>query len=170
MDYIRAIFANDILRVPLLAWLTAQLLKVFISFVVERRFDPERLFGDGGMPSGHSATVMALTSVCGWAYGFGSVFFAISAVVSVIVMHDATGVRRETGKQAISIKLIVEALNGLLAERDAEVRTGKLKELVGHSPVQVFCGGVLGVLVAVLYCLVCHVSYGSAAPLLIAIN
>ena len=124
---------------------------MLINLVIERKLSLERLFGDGGMPSGHSATVMALATVCGWTQGFGSAAFAISFILAVVVMHDACGVRRETGKHAASIKELAEALDSLVRERDYAVKTEKLKVLVGHTPLQVFFGAMLGITVAIVY-------------------
>ena len=151
MEKILEIFTNELLLAPIAAWLIAQILKMLIHLVIERKLSLERLFGDGGMPSGHSATVMALATVCGWTQGFGSAAFAISFVLAVVVMHDACGVRRETGKQAATIKELAEALDSLVRERDYAVKTEKLKVLVGHTPLQVFFGAMLGITVAIVY-------------------
>ena len=148
------IFTNDVLILPLVSWLVAQLLKVIITLIIDKRLSFERLFGDGGMPSGHSATVMALVVMVGWRAGFGSAAFAIAFVLASVVMHDACGVRRETGKHAASIKELAEALNSMVHEPDYEVRTEKLKELVGHTPLQVFFGAMVGAVVSIGYILV----------------
>ena len=145
------IFTNPVLLVPACAWLIAQIIKTIINAIMLKKLELSRLFGDGGMPSGHSATVMALASMCGFEAGFGSVAFAISAILAVIVMHDASGVRRETGKQAASIISIAEVINDYLSEHDANIKTDKLKVLVGHTPLQVLCGGLLGVAISVVY-------------------
>lgn len=91
---------NQILISAVLGWTVAQFLKTVIDMVINKSFNPERIFGSGGMPSSHSATVCALTTASGMKYGVGSFEFAISFVLSMIVMYDAMGVRRETGKQA----------------------------------------------------------------------
>lgn len=142
---------NPILLVPATSWLIAQVLKTIINAIVNKKITFSRLVGDGGMPSGHSATVTSLAVMCGIASGFDSVAFAISAVLAIIVMHDAAGVRRETGKQAASIIGISEVLNDYFSERDERIKTDKLKVLVGHTPLQVLCGALLGVAVAVGY-------------------
>ncbi len=154
MGKILELFTNDMLLASVSAWMIAQLIKMLINLIIERRFSFERLFGDGGMPSGHSATVMSLATVCGWTQGFGSALFAISFILAIIVMHDACGVRRETGKQAATIKELAEALDSLVRERDYAVKTEKLKVLVGHTPLQVFFGALLGITVAVVYILI----------------
>ena len=145
---------NDCLLVPTFAWFVAQLLKVLINGVVNKSFSAERLWGDGGMPSGHSATVTSLALMCGVKEGFGSTFFAIAAILAIIVMHDALGVRRETGKQAVSIIEISELLNEFLTEKDEQIKVDKLKVLVGHTPAQVLCGALVGVVVVLLYILI----------------
>ena len=145
---------NDCLLVPTFAWFVAQLLKVLINGVVNKSFSAERLWGDGGMPSGHSATVTSLALMCGVKEGFGSTFFAIAAILAIIVMHDALGVRRETGKQAVSIIEISELLNEYLTEKDEQIKVDKLKVLVGHTPAQVLCGALVGVVVVLLYILI----------------
>ena len=105
------------------------------------------------MPSGHSATVMALTTMCGIHpnVGFDSPIFAVSMILAIIVMHDAHGVRREAGKHAESILSIVAVINDYVMEHDANIKTDKLKVLVGHTPLQVVCGGLLGIAVSVVY-------------------
>ena len=142
------IFTNEYLLVPVSAWLIAQVLKTIINAIVNRELEISRLFGDGGMPSGHSATVSALAFVCGFSYGFDSVVFAIAGILAVVVMHDAMGVRRETGKQAVSILEIVDVVNKYVSEKDKTVKADKLKVMVGHTPLQVICGALLGFLVA----------------------
>ena len=123
---------NDCLLVPTFAWFVAQLLKVLINGVVNKSFSAERLWGDGGMPSGHSATVTSLALMCGVKEGFGSTFFAIAAILAIIVMHDALGVRRETGKQAVSFQVLClsgRIFAGFLAEMGGECeKTGDLIE------------------------------------------
>ena len=168
MDALVDLFTNRLLLVPLICWIISQLIKVVINVIVEKQFSSERLFGDGGMPSGHSATVTGLMSVAGWCYGFDSIIFAICFILAVIVMHDAMGVRRETGKQAATIKQLADALNGLITERDEQVRVEKLKELVGHTPLQVFFGLLLGVLVSVIFFAIAGIGYKEMLPIIIA--
>ncbi len=156
-----AIFNNAVLWPCIFSWLVAQLIKIIINLIVQKKFDISRLWGDGGMPSGHSATVAALATICGWGYGFNNALFGVSMILMIIVTHDAVGVRREAGKHAVSIKLIVETINHLLNDKDEEIRTEKLKELVGHTPLQVFFGCLVGVLVTIAYCAICGIGYGS---------
>ena len=138
---------NQILISAVLGWTVAQFLKTVIDMVINKSFNPERIFGSGGMPSSHSATVCALTTASGMKYGVGSFEFAISFVLSMIVMYDAMGVRRETGKQA---KLLNSVFFENILNLDGVFLQEKLKEYVGHTPLQVVAGAVLGILLAVL--------------------
>ncbi len=141
LNWFADLFTNPFLITAISSWMIAQLLKLIIHFVINRQFDIHRLFGDGGMPSGHSATVSSLALLCGLHFGAGSIEFAITAILAVVVCHDAMGVRRETGKHSVVIKEIIQALEVLTTEKLPEE---KLKEFVGHSPVQVFAGVLLG--------------------------
>lgn len=138
------LFHNHLLMSACASWLAAQVIKTVIYAIMNKSLDWHRLLGDGGMPSGHSATVTSLATATALEYGLGSPLFAIAAIFAIVVMHDATGVRRETGKQA-------QALNELLRhmEQDVEIDV-KLKELVGHTPLQVFFGAILGLVMALL--------------------
>ena len=104
MDQIIALIKNPFFVVPLASWGVAQILKVIINYYLTRELNWERLFGDGGMPSGHSATVSSMATMAFLTFGAGSYQFAIALMVAIIVAHDATGVRLETGKQAVVIK------------------------------------------------------------------
>ena len=150
VDFFKALVNNKVLWCSVLAWAVAQLIKIIIALVVERRFRPDRIFGDGGMPSGHSATVVSLAVLIGWVEGFNSVPFALATVFAIIVMNDAAGVRQEAGKHAAMLKVIGEGFNAMFAEKDQQVRTEKIKLLVGHTPLQVLMGGLLGLVVAVV--------------------
>ena len=135
---------NHLLINALASWLIAQLVKVLLYALVNRRLDWKRLFGDGGMPSGHSATVTALAATAALECGLDSPAFAISTILAVIVMHDATGVRRQAGEHAKAINELMEALNSDMAPED------KLQELLGHTPLQVFFGALIGLTAALL--------------------
>lgn len=150
MNFFEQLIENKVLLVSGSSWLIAQLIKLISSLITEHRFNPERIFGDGGMPSAHSATVVSLAVMTGHTVGYYSPLFAIAVVLAVIVMNDATGVRREAGKHAASIKEIASAVNVLFANDDKEIKTEKLKLLVGHTPLQVFFGALLGIAVATL--------------------
>lgn len=147
MTFWEDLLNNQLLISAVIGWTVAQVLKTMIDFALNKNFNAERLFGSGGMPSSHSSTVCALTTAAGIRYGAGSFEFAVSFVLSMIVMYDAIGVRRETGKQA-------KLLNIILLENplklSGEVLQEKLKEYVGHTPLQVFAGAVLGISIALL--------------------
>ncbi len=154
MEILKDIVTNHVLVAPIAAWIVSQLLKAIINLFVYRKFSFERLFGDGGMPSAHSATVMCLCIMVGWTAGFATPIFAISFIFAVVVMRDALGVRRETGKQATSIKQLAEAINRAFHTKDTEIKTENLKVLVGHTPLQVIFGAITGSLVAISYILI----------------
>lgn len=114
-----------------------------------KKFVAERLVGSGGMPSSHSATVCALATAASMEYGSGSFEFAVSLILAIIVMYDAMGVRRETGIQARLLNDIVEIFTDM---GRSEISTDdKLKEFVGHTPLQVLAGAILGILVALCF-------------------
>ena len=142
MGWIIDLLTNPFLIISLSSWFIAQVLKTIIHCLINRKLDIHRLVGDGGMPSGHSATVTSLAVTSALVYGTGSFQFAVSAVLALIVCHDAMGVRRETGKQAIVINELVEAFEALKIKDLPEV---KLKEFVGHTPIQVLAGILVGV-------------------------
>ena len=160
MTYLMDFLNNKIILVPIAAWFIAQVFKILIHALVEKEIRIERLFGDGGMPSGHSATVVSLVVMCGWGMGFDSAVFAIATMMSIIVMHDATGVRREAGKHAQIIKQMAEIINGMFAGENEEVRTAKLKEFIGHTHMQVIMGGILGGIVGILTIIIFDLPYG----------
>ncbi len=149
-EFFENLFSNKVLWCSVMAWAFAQIIKIIIALVVEKKFRPDRIFGDGGMPSGHSATVISLGILVGWTEGFGSPAFALATVFAIIVMNDAAGVRQEAGKHAAMLKVIGDGFNAMFAEKDQQVRTEKIKLLVGHTPLQVLMGALLGLLVAVL--------------------
>jgi len=139
---------NPILTVALLAWFVAQVLKTLINFILLGKFQLERMWGDGGMPSAHSATVCAMVIATARSEGFGSAIFAVAAVVAIITMHDAMGVRRETGEQA---KVMIEQWIDVTEKNAPFLQNMHLKEMVGHTPLQVLAGFVVGCVVGVLY-------------------
>lgn len=151
LECLKELVSNEVLLVALSGWLTSQIIKFIINLIVERKLDFQRLFGDGGMPSGHSAMVSALATMCAIKFGFASTYFALSAVLALIVMHDALGVRREAGKHAASIKELAEAFNKTFTGETDKIRTENLKIFVGHTPLQVVLGSILGVSLACIY-------------------
>jgi acid phosphatase family membrane protein YuiD len=148
MNWFSELIHNPFLVIPVLSWLCAQVLKTVIHSVINRKFDITRLCGDGGMPSGHSATVTSLAAVSALVHGFGSFEFAVTAILAIIVCHDAMGVRQETGKQAVLINELVDIVEKLKIEH--RLPTIELKEFVGHTPLQVAAGILLGFLDALL--------------------
>ena len=149
MEILREIFSNRLFLIAAAGWALAQVLKTLITLALTRSFNPERLFGSGGMPSSHSSTVCALATGVALQYGGASFEFAISAILAIIVMYDAAGVRRETGTQAVVLNKFMDIFANMNMTEDPQLTQEKLKELVGHTPLQVFAGAILGVLVAV---------------------
>ena len=142
---------NPILTVALLAWFVAQVLKTLINFILLGKFQLERMWGDGGMPSAHSATVCAMVIATARSEGFGSAIFAVAAVVAIITMHDAVGVRRETGEQAKVLNKMIEQWIDVTEKNAPFLQNMHLKEMVGHTPLQVLAGFVVGCVVGALY-------------------
>lgn len=130
-----------------LAWLLSQVFKVIRGTLTQGRFNFRWLFDTGGLPSSHSATVAALATSVGRYYGFGSVPFLITLVFTVITMFDAAGVRRSVGRQASILNKMVDDLY-----QKGQVPETRLKELLGHTPFEVFAGAFIGVLVSLLIC------------------
>jgi acid phosphatase family membrane protein YuiD len=147
MNWIVKLLQNHVLINALAAWIIAQIMKAAIYFAVNRKLSLSRLFGDGGMPSGHAATVTALAATCAIEYGLSSAPFAISAILALIVMHDAAGFRLETGKQSQVINQMIDFIHSFESGPAFE---SKLKELVGHTPLQVIAGSFLGLAVALI--------------------
>ncbi len=150
MNFFNELLNNQIFVTSALGWLIAQLLKTCIHMFLTREFVVERLVGSGGMPSSHSSTVCALATACYFEYGAGSFEFAIALMLAIIVMYDAMGVRRETGIQAKVLNDMLKIFKDMGKE---EISThDKLKEFVGHTPLQVLAGALLGILIATLMC------------------
>lgn len=150
MTFLSDLWHNTIFMSAVLGWLIAQILKTIIHLFLTKEFVAERMVGSGGMPSSHSATVCALATATGFVYGGGSFEFAISVIFAIVVMHDAMGVRRETGLQAKLLNEMMEVFQKMGTEMSAE---DKLKEFVGHTPLQVLAGAILGIVIAVIMCL-----------------
>ncbi|MDO4188951.1 MAG: divergent PAP2 family protein [Lachnospiraceae bacterium] len=152
MNVLYDLFHNTVFVTAGVAWAVAQVIKTIIDFYINGKLNLERMVGSGGMPSCHSATVSSLATISLLMYGAGSFEFAISAMLAIIVMYDARGVRRETGTQAVIINEIMDYLSNPLDSRykDPEFSQEKLKEFIGHTPLQVICGAVLGILIALI--------------------
>jgi acid phosphatase family membrane protein YuiD len=154
MEFLLGIFRNPFFIVSVSSWFAAQFLKTVIHAIENKKLDWSRLVGDGGMPSGHSSIVTALAVSIGLFKGFDTAEFAIAFIFAAVVMRDAMGVRLETGKQAASIIKIADLLNDYFTEYDDKIRTDKLKVLVGHTPLQVVCGSILGAVVSIIFYIV----------------
>jgi acid phosphatase family membrane protein YuiD len=144
-DFFPQLIRNRILLTTLSAWVIAQCIKVTIGVVLQRKFDFRWFIGTGGMPSSHAAGASCLATAIGLDYGFDSVSFALAASFALVVMFDAQGVRRATGKQARILNRITEDIYW-----QGKINEGRLRELVGHTPIEVIVGFLLGVTLAVL--------------------
>ena len=144
---IEDLLQNRVLWISLLSCCTAEILKTIIYWILNKELDLSRLIGDGGYPSAHSALVTALTVSCGKSYGLASSQFAIAAVLAIIVIHDSHNVRLETGRQA---KTINSLLDMFIEKQWIPLENGKLKEMIGHTPMQVFSGAILGAVIALI--------------------
>ena len=142
MDWLWDLITNRFFIVSVSSWFVAQFLKTVIYALENKKWDWSRLFGDGGMPSGHSATVSSLAIMSALTFGFDSFEFAVTAILAIIVCHDAMGVRLETGKQAVKINEILEVFELIHPDKISEAN---LKEFVGHTPIQVMAGILLGI-------------------------
>lgn len=149
MHSLTEVFENHVLIVAMIGWFFAQGLKIPIHYLVEHEWDFHRFHGSGGMPSSHASMVVSMSIMVGAIYGYHTPVFAVAMVVTCVVMYDAMGVRRETGRQAIVINQILKdvLING------KPISDAELKELVGHKPIEVAGGALVGVVVAVVYIL-----------------
>ena len=150
LSLIMQLLANRALITAILGWFIAQVLKVIIVRIQSKKFDFSRMIGSGGMPSSHSSFVTALTTAIAYECGVSSPYFAICVVLSFVVMYDASGVRRETGRQAEILNDLMESLN----TGNTQMAGKQLKELIGHSPLEVTAGAVLGVVIGLLMYLI----------------
>ncbi len=150
VDYtLKGLFTNYCLMSAVFGWLIAQILKVFTGIFRIREFSfRAMMFGTGGMPSSHSASVTALCTSIAIRFGFGSPLFAIAGLLCIIVMNDATGVRRETGKQSKALNMILKDL--FTDSPDKDKLDENFRELIGHTPLQVVCGAITGIIVAIV--------------------
>jgi uncharacterized protein len=139
------IINNKYIIIPLFAWFIAQSIKVIYIIITMKKLDLTRFVGSGGMPSSHSAFVVAMSAMIGGHYGVDTPLFALSAAFSLVVMYDACGVRRAAGKQAEALNKLIHHIN------DPKQFNEDLKELIGHTPFQVIMGAVLGIVVACVF-------------------
>lgn len=146
MDILFDLLSNFMLASAVSSWFVAQVLKVFTGIFKLKKFTVvEFLFGTGGMPSSHTAAVCAVATSSGMVFGLGSYQFAISMVLAMIVMRDAMGMRRQVGEHAKALNIIIKELSE--AKNDTELTIKALGELAGHTPLQVFAGAILGIIV-----------------------
>jgi len=145
MNELQKIISNKYLYVPLIVWFCIQTFKVLYELVITKKFNFKRIMGAGGMPSSHTGIVTTLATMIGKNEGFDTPIFAISVVFALIVMYDAAGVRRAAGKQASLLNKIVQTpgLSGVQVQE-------KLVEVLGHTPLQVFVGAIIGITVGLL--------------------
>ena len=145
MQILNEIISNKCIYIPFLLWLFIQIFKVVTDLLINRKLNIKRILGAGGMPSSHSAIVCSLTSLIGREYGFDSGIFAVSLIMAFVVMYDAAGIRRAAGKQASILNKILDT-PGLTTVQVQE----KLVEVLGHTPIQVFIGALLGFIVGAI--------------------
>ena len=137
--------SNKYIYVPILLWFCVQTFKVIYELITQKKFNFKRIMGAGGMPSSHTAIVVSLATLIGKYEGVDTAIFALSLIFSFVVMYDAAGVRRAAGKQAKLLNKIVET-PGLSSVQVQE----KLVEVLGHTPIQVIVGAIIGVVVGII--------------------
>ena len=133
------IITNKCLIIPFITWLLVQIFKVIRELLRDKKINIKRIWGAGGMPSAHTASVSSFATAVGITEGFGSSIFAFSVVFAFIVMYDAAGVRRAAGKQARVLNQIIESEGKNINIQE------KLVEFLGHTPIEVFCGALTGI-------------------------
>ena len=144
--YCGMLTVNAVIDFGLLAWFLAQLIKVVLDLALLGKMEWQRFFSSGGMPSSHSALVVAATTAIGMTDGFGGTVFALAVILSAVVMYDACNVRRSAGDTARLVNKLLEHMEKLTAEDLA----GNLREVMGHTPLQVLMGALLGLGVGLL--------------------
>lgn len=146
MKIFNEIVHNNCIYIPFILWLGIQIFKVLTDLVINKKLNVKRIIGAGGMPSSHSAIVCSLAVEIGKQYGFDSGIFAIAFVMAFVVMYDAAGVRRAAGKQARILNKILET-PGLTTIEVQE----RLVEFLGHTPIQVFVGALIGIIIGAIF-------------------
>lgn len=145
MDFLTQIVKNKIFMTTLSAWIVAQSIKVTIGVINQKRFDFRWFVGTGGMPSSHAAGASCLAAAIGMECGFDTVYFALAASFAIVVMFDAQGVRRSSGKQARILNKIMDDIYW-----KGKIHEGRLRELIGHTPIEVIVGFLLGITIALI--------------------
>lgn len=143
MLFLEQMAKNQVFAVALVSWFVAQTLKVIYTLVKDKKLNLYRFVGSGGMPSSHSSLVMGLSTAVGLKSGWDSIPYAIALSFALITMYDASGVRRAVGKQAIILNKIIEDRH-----HHKPIGEQRLKELIGHTPFEVFAGAILGIIIA----------------------
>lgn len=146
MKYLEQFLDNHVFFVVLFAWIFSCVLKGFLVWVKDKKLDMTRFMGPGGMPSSHSTIVTSLATCIGITAGFDSGLFVICCAFALVVMYDASGIRRAAGQQAKMINMIIDAWD----ETDPLEKQIRLKELLGHTPLEVLAGAALGIIIALL--------------------
>ena len=146
MNILSEVLNNKCLVIPFILWFIIQTYKVIVDLVKNRRLNVKRIMGAGGMPSSHSAIVTSLATIIGKEQGIDSPIFALAVIFAFVVMYDAAGVRRAAGKQASLLNKIIDTpgLTGLQV-------SGRLVEVLGHTPFQVFVGALIGIIVGLIF-------------------
>lgn len=146
MDFVEQLFNNKAIGISILSWAVAQIIKIIIDFISRKKFDLALIMSSGGMPSSHSSFVTSISTTIGLQNGFDSSIFAVCFVLSMIVMYDAAGVRRAAGKQAAVLNIFIDN-----AEKHGMKIDERLKELLGHTPLEVASGAILGIVLAFIF-------------------
>lgn len=146
MNDVMAFIQNKYIYVPFFLWFGIQLFKLLYDLATTKKFNFKRIMGAGGMPSSHSAVVSGLATLIGKHEGVGTPTFAIALILAFVVMYDACGVRRAAGKQAVLLNKLIET-PGLTGVQVSE----RLVEVLGHTPVQVFVGALIGVIAGIAF-------------------
>lgn len=145
MEILHRIISNYILMSAAISWMLSQIIKTVLTLITTKKFDPERIFGAGGMPSAHSAMVCALSMGIARTCGVDSPEFALAVAFAAVVMYDAMGVRRAAGEQARVLNKMVD----MWEQNGSDIANKELKEYLGHTPMEVLAGAMLGILVSI---------------------
>ena len=145
MQLINQLANNRILWIAIFAWAISCVIKGIVCIITSKTLKMNKIFGSGGMPSTHSATVSALAVITGIEQGFDSPFFAIALILAIVVMYDASGIRRAAGQHASFINILMDGFR-----KDGSEEMVKLKEVLGHTPLEVTAGATLGIIVAIV--------------------
>ncbi len=162
MEFLRIVFSNHTLNLCFLAWFTAQFCKFILTLTLSKRVSLERFYGSGGMPSAHTATVCSLLMGVSRRCGYSSVEFAICGIFAMVVIYDALGVRRAAGRHAGVINRLLQwdEFTDVAYENDEDIEDTdgdghkdpkQLNELIGHTPMEVMGGAMVGILVSLIY-------------------